>query len=113
MENKKLGVILIIISIAVGAIIFYYNSKLTLQAQEIGCYPNEDCIPIERSLSFSHAAIGVFAFILALGIYLLLFNKTDERIMKALENEKNEKIQDEKFKYILMALDPFEQRVIK
>ncbi|MEX0920107.1 MAG: winged helix-turn-helix transcriptional regulator [Candidatus Pacearchaeota archaeon] len=114
MENKKLGILLIIISLVVGALLFQYNSQLTERADELGCYPvAEDCIPIERSLSTSHLAIGIFAFILALGFYLLFFNQTEQAILKRLEEEKDEKIKDKKFKYISMALDPYEKKVIK
>ena len=76
MENKKLGGLLIIISLLVGGMVFYFNSALTNQAQEIGCFENENCVPIEEGLSMMHFAIGVFAFILSLGFYLIFFNKT-------------------------------------
>ena len=56
----------------------------------MGCFPNQDCIKIERTLSFTHLAVGVFSFILALGFYLLLFNKTEKAIIERLENDKNE-----------------------
>ena len=49
----------------------------------------------------------------ALGFYLLFFNKTEKAILEKLENEKNNKINDEKFNIILKALDSFEQKVIK
>lgn len=113
MENKKLGVLLIIIAIIVGGMFVYYNSNLIEEGREIGCYSNDDCIGIEKSLNFSHFAIGVFSFILALGFYLLFFNKTDEKIMKRLENEKNVKIEDMKFDILMKALDEFEKKVIR
>jgi len=113
MENKKLGTILIIISIIIGSIFIYYINSLSTESEQLGCFQGEDCLRIERGLSVSHFAIGIVSFILALGFYLLLFNKTDEKIMKRLETEKNQKIKDEKLNYILMALDPIEQKIIK
>ncbi|MBI2042817.1 winged helix-turn-helix transcriptional regulator [Candidatus Pacearchaeota archaeon] len=113
MENKKLGLLLIIISILVGGMFIYYINTLSEQSTELGCFNKPDCFAIERGLSISHFAIGVFSFILALGFYLLFFNKTDEKIMKRLEDEKNKKIGDEKFEWILKALDDYEKRVLK
>ena len=113
MDNKKIGGILIIIAISVGKILFFYNSKLSTQSREIGCFQNPNCLPLEKELSLSHLAIGIFSFIFSLGIYLLLFNKTDQKIFERFENEKNEKIQEEKFKYILMALNDYEKKAIK
>ena len=113
MENKKLGILLIIISLIIGGTFIYYINSLATESEQLGCFQGEDCLRIERGLSVSHFATGVVAFILALGFYLLLFNKTDERIMKRLETEKNSRIKDEKFNYILMALDPSEQKVMK
>lgn len=114
MENKKLGATLIVIAVIMGIFLFNHNSQLTAQATEIGCYPmEEDCAPIEKSISLNNLGIGIFAFILALGFYLLFFNKTEQAILKKLEDEKNQKVNDEKLKYILMALDPYEQKVIK
>ncbi|MEK6889719.1 MAG: MarR family transcriptional regulator [Nanoarchaeota archaeon] len=113
MENKKLGVLLMVIALVVGGLFIYYNEKLSEQSLEMGCFPNQDCIKIERTLSFTHLAVGVFSFILALGFYLLLFNKTEKAIIERLENDKNEKIQDARFEMLLRALDPFEQKVVK
>ncbi len=113
MENKKLGIILVIIALLVGGIFIYFTTKLSKQSQELGCFDNKDCFAIENSLSISHIAVGIFSFMFALGFYLLFFNKTEKAILEKLENEKNNKINDEKFNIILKALDSFEQKVIK
>ena len=113
MENKKIGILLVIISIIVGGLFIYYNSELVQKSREIGCMTSDNCIQIERTLSFSHFAIGVFSFVLALGFYLIFFNKTDKVILEKLENEKNQKIEDIKFSILMKALDPYEQRVVK
>ena len=112
MENKKLGGILIVIALIAGIAILMYNSNVVEQSQDAGCYQNEGCLILERNLTMSHFVIGIFSFILALGFYLLFFNKTDERIMRRLEDEKDKKIGDERFSYILKALDPFEKKVM-
>ena len=112
MENKKLGIILIIISLLVGGVFILYSMNLKEQGREEGCFPNENCIIIERSLTINHFAIGVLSFILALGFYLIFFNKTEKAILEKLESEKNQKIEDMKFEILMKALDPFEKKVV-
>src|SRR3989344_2173981 len=113
MENKKLGVLLIIISLLVGSILIYYNTKLSEQSKELGCFSNEKCFVLEKGLSITHIAIGIFSFLFALGFYLLFFNKTEKAILSKLEDEKEKKIKEQKFEIILKALDSFEQKVMK
>ncbi len=112
MENKKLGILLIIISLLVGGMFIYYSSLLIKEAENMGCFPNQDCFKVESSLNFSHFAVGIFSFILALGFYLIFFNKTEKAILDRLESEKNNKIEDGKFDILMKALDPYEQKVI-
>lgn len=113
MENKKLGMLLISIGIIIGIVLYMYNSALIEQSTAEGCFGSNECLVIEKNLSLSHIAIGIFAFILSLGFYLLFFNKTDEKILKRLENEKDKNVNDEKFDYALKFMDPFEKTVIK
>lgn len=109
MENKKLGILLIIIGLLVGGLIFYYINVLTDKSNEFGCFNNQNCLPIERGLSMSHAGIGIFAFIFALGFYLIFFNKTEDRLIKRLGEEKD----NERFEFAMKFLDPFEAKVLK
>ncbi len=113
MENKKLGLLLIIIALIVGSIFIYYMNILSKQSREFGCFENKDCFAIEKGLSISHFAIGVFSFILALGFYLVFFNKTEKVILERLEKDKDEKIDNAKFEMLLKALDSYEQKVVK
>ena len=113
MENKKLGTILIIISWFFGYLAIQYSLILTQQGKEIGCSTSEKCEGIEKLLSFSHIAIGIFTFLLALGFYILFFNKTEKAILEKLEQEKEQKIENIKFSIIAKALDPYERKVIE
>ncbi len=113
MENKKLGLVLLVIGLLVGGLVIYYTNLLSEKSQNIGCYTNSDCFAIEKELSISHIAVGIFSFIIALGFYLLFFNKTEKAILDKLEKEKAEKIEDAKFGMLMKALDSFEQKVLK
>ncbi len=113
MENKKLGTLLIILSMLILILFLSYTSQINQQSAEIGCFPNQDCKTIEIMLSLSHISIGIFSFLFALGFYLLFFNKTEKVILEKLEKEKELKVEDMKFNIIMKALDPFEQKVIE
>jgi len=93
-NNKRLGILLIIISLIVGGIFLYYISNLTEQSQELGCFANSDCFAVERGLSISHIATGIFSFILSLGFYLLFFNR--EKIIKQKEYDISKLTREEK-----------------
>ncbi len=94
MENKKLGVILIIISLLVGSFFFYFINQLSKQSQQIGCFDKKDCFAIEKGLSVSHIVVGIFSFILSLGFYLIFFNK--ERIIEQKEYDLSKLTTEEK-----------------
>ncbi len=112
MENKKLGFVLIFLSVIVLIAFLSVNSSLTTQAEELGCYSNLNCLPIEKNISFVHIGIGVFSFLLSLGFYLLFFNKTEKAILNKLETDKKRAIEAAKFESFLKGLDSFEQRVV-
>lgn len=113
MENKKLGGLLIAISVLMLGTFFYYGSALQKEGNKLGCYPSQDCLGIEKNLAFSHILIGIGAFILALGVYLIFFNKTEQAILAKLEQEKKEKVDNAMFSVLLKALDPYEQKVVQ
>ncbi len=87
--------------------------NLSRELNKLGCNTNKGCAEAESKFSMTNVAFGFFGFMFALGIYILLFNKSEERILERLENEKNQKINDGKFNHILMALDSYEKKVLK
>ena len=113
MENKKLGGVLIILSLIIGIIFIKYAGLLEKQSQELGCFPKEECIRIENTLSFSHVAIGTLSFLLALGFYLIFFNKTEKVILERLEEEKKIRSNEEKLEILMNALDEYEKKAVK
>ncbi len=113
MENKKIGILMLILSLMFGVLLIYFSNGLSQKSTELGCNVNEECKNVESSLSVTNIGFGFFGFMLALGFYLLFFNKTDEKIMKRLEDEKDKKIGEEKFSIILKALDSYERKVLE
>jgi len=112
MENKKLGTLFLIFSVIFLAFLFYFNMEMSVQYNQYGCNPSDECMRIDNFLNLTNIGFGFFGFMFGLGFYLLFFNKTEEKIMSRLEEEKNKKIGDEKFSLISKALDPYEKKVI-
>jgi|TARA_Y100000310_G_C20547136_1_gene746146 uncharacterized membrane protein len=113
MENKKLGWLILILSLIFLLFLYYFSLDLSTQLDELGCAVNEACIKVENKVSVTNMAFGFFGFMFALGIYILLFNKSEDIILKRLEEEKDKKIGDEKFSILLTALDSYEKKVMK
>ena len=113
MENKKLGIVILSISIAVAVLAFGFMGVLGKQTTALQCYPTNECQRVESLIGLSHIAVGLISFIGALGIYLLFFSTSEEAILRRLEEEKNMKIEQDKFGLILKAMDVNEQNVLK
>lgn len=112
MDNKKIGIIILIITVILGIIIFSIINRLNATSKELGCFPNKDCITIEKSLSISHIAVGILSFAFALGFYLILFSKGEKAILDRLEKDERFKSREEKFNILLKGLDEFERKII-
>ena len=97
MENKKLGILFIVLSLVFLMFLFYFNDLLYQSSGEKGCIvDSQECILVEKNISITHIAFGFFGFMFSLGFYILFFNKSEERILKRLEDEKNQKINGSK-----------------
>ena len=113
MENKKLGFVIVSISVLASILAFGFMGVLGKQTGTLQCYPTSECQRVESLLGLSHIAVGLISFIGALGIYLLFFSTSEEAILKRLEEEKNRKIDQDKFELVLKAMDENEKKVIK
>jgi len=113
MENKKLGILLVGISLVFGFFLVDYIDVMNQESDTLGCNATEGCREIASGLDMSHAAFGFFGFMLALGFYFLFFNKTEEKIFDRLEDEKMRQVNEERFSIILRALDEYEKRVMQ
>ena len=113
MENKKLGFVILSISVIASILSFGFMNILGRQTNSLQCYPTNECQRVESLLGLSHIAVGLISFVGALGIYLLCFSTSEEAIMKRLEEEKNMKIEENKFELILKAMDDNEKKVLR
>ncbi|HLD15984.1 MAG TPA: MarR family transcriptional regulator [Candidatus Nanoarchaeia archaeon] len=111
MDNKKIGGTLIGLSLAIGSILIYFISNTNAKYTQM-CNPSPACSSLTTTLNLSHLSVGIFAAILSLGIYLIFFNKTEEVILRRLEEEKNSDLKDEKFNILTKALNQHETKVL-
>ena len=120
METKKLGFLILGISIVAGFLMFGYMNKVSLQGEQLHCNPTQECQQVSSLLGVSHIAVGFLAFIFALGFYLLFFNKDERQILQKYKEEiaklsmeaKKPKEQNDKFALLLRPLDDNEKKVM-
>ena len=116
METKKLGFLILGMSIFLSFIMFSYMSNLNVQGQQLNCNPTQECQQVNSLLGLSHVTVGFLSFIFALGFYLLFFNKDEKLILKKykeeLENNNLRSEKNDKFSLLLMPLDENEKRVL-
>jgi uncharacterized membrane protein len=117
MDNKKLGVILVIVCVLLGLLVFTFNKQLSTQAeasceceemQEGGFCPHEIQTPWQ-----TYAGVILTSMVAALGIYLIFFEKSQMAIISTLEKQKQVQTKEEKFKILLKGLNSDEKKVIK
>lgn len=113
MDNKKIGVALLVFSVILLIIFIFVIRSLQAEAQELGCFADRGCIQIENSLSIVHFAFGVFGFLFALAFYLLFFSAGEEAIVRRLEADTNKELGESKFELFLRGLDDSEKIVVK
>ncbi len=113
MEKNKLGILLIILSLVFLGFLFYFNLNSSGKSIALGCNINEGCAEIQDMLNVTNIGFGFFGFMLALGFYILFFSKSEEMILKRLEDHKKNRTEEEKFNIVLKALDPYEKKVLK
>lgn len=117
MDNKKLGIILIIVCVVLGFLIFTFNSALNKQIEEsCSCVEMEEggvCPHEEQAPWQPYLGIILISCIAALGIYLIFFEKSQKEIISTLEKQKKIQTEEERFEILLKGLNKEEKKVVK
>jgi len=119
MENKKLGVILIVVGILLISVIYinkYQEDKLInkIVLEQGSCFLEDGtCLHEDRSSVLEILGLIISAVVIALGIYLIFFEKSQKEIVSALGKQKQIKVDEEKFDILLKGLTAEEKKVIK
>ncbi len=119
MDNKKLGIILLVVglvlSIAVYMVKVTEDSMINKVVVDQGtCFLDDGtCLHADRSLLFYFVGWGLSGIIVALSLYLMIFEKSQKEIISALADQKNIKVNEEKFDILLKGLTAEEKKVMK
>ncbi len=113
MDNKKLGFIILSFSMLAALLAFGFMGSLNSRTGYLQCYPTQECQMVQSLTNLSHIAVGLISFIAALGIYLLFFSVSEQAVLDRLEEEKNLKIEQEKFELMLKSMDDSEKTVLR
>jgi DNA-binding MarR family transcriptional regulator len=110
MDNKKLGLILLILGIILAITIQMVKVKEDAIIRKIvdeqgSCFLKDGtCLHDDRSLTFHFLGWFFSALTSALGLYLLFFDKSQKAILSTLEHQKHIQIEGEKFDILLKGI---------
>ena len=119
MNNKKLGTILFVIGIVLAVTMYAVKAKEDAIIEKIisekgSCFLEDGtCLHRDRN-TIGYTLGGIFsAAIIALGAYLIFFEKSQKAILSTLEKQKQIKVKEERFDILLKGLSKEEQKVLK
>lgn len=113
MDNKKVGVFILVITFFLLSVFVLVIQSLNQEIKALGCFQQAGCQTIETSLSVIHFSFGGFGFLFALAFYLLVFSKGEEAIIERLERDTERKLGEEKYSILSKGLNEFEKKVLK
>jgi len=119
MDNKKLGIIVIIIGVllVISVSLIKSREEITINqfiTEQGTCFLDDGtCLHADRSMGLYVSSWVLSALIVALGLYLLIFEKSQSKIISALEKQKNIKVEGEKFDILMKGLGKDEKSVMK
>lgn len=110
MDNKKLGLIIIVISLVFSLFAYGLGNQLS-KLQTDSCTCTDSCKDHKPSY-WIYGIIAVIFSTLSLGIYLLFFEKSHQTLVNKLKEDASVKSEDEKFNLILMGLNDDERKIL-
>jgi len=119
MDNKKLGIIMIIVGVLLISAVFFVKFREDALIEKIimeegTCFLEDGtCLHRDRNSMFYVASWILSSIIIALGVYLIFFDKSQKEILSTLENQKKIQVNEEKFNILLKGLDNDEKKVMK
>ena len=112
MDKRNLGLIILVLSLFMGIAVINLISNSRESADDKGCFQNNECGAIASTLSISHLGIGILFALFSLGIYLMVFGRTEERLLERLEHQREDLTREEKLKIVAMLLSENEKKVL-
>lgn len=113
MKNRIVGILIIGIAVLIGFIIFSFNRAMT-NIINISCSHGPAC-PMWGTINFqTNVSIGIMAFVVAVGLYLIFFGKEEKLItrLKIMRQQiEPKKITKENYKKIMSHMNGEEKIV--
>ena len=118
MDNKKLGIALVVFCIFIAVIFFSFKSQIAeINAAGCTCDVMEEggvCTAEQSTVGIiDYVSLALIFSMLALGIYLIFFEKSQKAIVSTLEKQKQIQTEEEKFNILLKGLNQDERTIIK
>lgn len=119
MDNKKIGIIILVSAILIISVTLFAKWKEDMIIEQIveeegSCFLNDGtCLHADRDMTLYVLIWIISAALVALGAYLVFFERSQKEIVSALEKQKHIKVNEEKFNILLKGLTSEEQKVIK
>ncbi len=111
MDKRKIGGTIVVITLLLGIVLINLVADSSTIAKEKGCFQSKECSSLSYTLSASHLGIGILFALLSLGIYLVIFGKTEEKLLQQLEQQKQSLTREEKLKIVALLLSENEKKV--
>jgi len=119
MDNKKIGIVLLIVGIILASSTFLIKYKEDTLMDKIideqgSCFLDDGtCLHSDRDITFYIVGWVFSAIIIALGAYLVFFEKSQKEILNTLEKQKHIQVEEEKFDILLKGLNEDEKTILK
>lgn len=115
MDNKKLGFIILVLSVIIGIILILFQNQIMKVNEEScdcnTCKTGDLCKDGKFPYLFTGGLAIIFA-ILSLGVYLIFFEKSQQIILNKIDKDNVKLSRDDKFNFILLGLDEEEKIVL-
>lgn len=110
MDNKRLGLIIIGISIVFSLFVYGIGNQLN-QLQVDSCDCSDRCEEHDPPYLI-YGLIAVIFSTLSLGVYLLFFEKSHKTLVNKLKDDASIKSKEDRFNLILMGLNEDEKKIL-
>lgn len=118
MDNKKLGAMLILVAVVIAGTIYAVKRNNDAMIEKIvheqgSCFLEDGtCLHENKETGMYTAGWVLSAFLAALAIYIMFFDRSQKEILGALERQRQIRIEAEKFGILLKGLSEDERKVI-
>ncbi len=112
MDPKKVGGVLFVLGVILLVVFVFSFQSMSEKSEQLGCFQEEDCLPVVKTFTWVHIGFGVFGFVLALGFYMFFFAKGDKALLDHLDKREASLEGEEKLAVLMLGLDEFEKKVV-